>query len=118
MYKRIYTYTYIYIYIYTHTHSCSGLMGDKFFSLSLMLVGGQIGDLCNDCFVGDFALLGVVCFRVVDCMCVFVWTTTLDLPHSQPVAELVLGKIRQSVVVSGATETLANHSLPTGSIAP
>ena len=40
--------------------SCSGLMGDKFFSLSLMLFGGQIGDLWNGCFDGDFALLGVV----------------------------------------------------------
>ena len=37
--------------------SCSGLMGDKFFSLSLMLLGGRIGDLCNGCFDGDFALL-------------------------------------------------------------
>ena len=30
--------------------SCSGLIGDKFFSLSLMLFGGRIGDLCNGCF--------------------------------------------------------------------
>ena len=36
--------------------SCSGFMGDKFLSLSLMLFGGRIGDLCNGCFVGDFAL--------------------------------------------------------------
>ena len=34
--------------------SCSGLMGDEFFSLSLMLFGGWIGDLCNGCFDGDF----------------------------------------------------------------
>ena len=59
--------------------SCSGCLGDKFFSLSLMLFGGQIGVLCNSCIVGDFALLGVVCVRVVDCTCVFVKTTTLDL---------------------------------------
>ena len=39
-------------------------------------------------------------------------------PHSQPVAELVLGKILPSVVLSGAPETLANRSLPTGSITP
>ena len=58
---------------------CSGFMGNKFFSLSLMLFGGWIGDLCNSCFVGDFALLKLVCVGVVDPMCVFVWTTTLDL---------------------------------------
>ena len=46
--------------------SCSGFMGDKFFSLSLMLFGGQIGDLCNGCFVGDFALLRIVRVGVVD----------------------------------------------------
>ena len=40
--------------------SCSGLLGDRFFSLSLMLFGGRIGDLCNGCFDGDFVLLGVV----------------------------------------------------------
>ena len=50
-----------------------------FFSLSLMLFGGRIGDLCNGCFDGDFALLGVVRVGVIDPMCVFVWTTTLDL---------------------------------------
>ena len=59
--------------------SCSGLMGDKFLSLSLMLFGERIGDLCNGCFDGDFALLGVVCVGVIDPTCVFVWTTTLDL---------------------------------------
>ena len=37
-------------------------------------------------------------------------------PHSQLVAELVLVKIRTRVVFSGAPETLANHSLSTGSI--
>ncbi len=58
--------------------SCSGLMGDMFFSLSLMLFGGRIGDLCNGRFVGDFALLGVVRVGVIDRTCVFVWTTTLD----------------------------------------
>ena len=54
-------------------------MGDKFFSLFLMLFGGQIGDLCNGCFDGDFALLGVVRVGVIDPTSVFVWTTTLDL---------------------------------------
>ena len=34
-------------------------------------------------------------------------------PHSQLVAELVLGKIQASVVFSGAPKTLANHWLPT-----
>ena len=34
--------------------SSSGFMGDRFFSLSLMLFGGRIGDLCNGCFDGDF----------------------------------------------------------------
>ena len=55
--------------------SCSGLTGDKFFSLSLML----FGDLCNDCFDGDFALIGVVDVGVIDPTCVFVWTKILDL---------------------------------------
>ena len=59
--------------------SFSGLTEDKFFSLSFMLFGGQIGDLCNSCFVGDFALLRVVHVGEVDTTCVFVWTTTLDL---------------------------------------
>ena len=59
--------------------SCSGLMGDKFFSLSLMLFGGRIGDLFNGFFDGDFALLRVVRVGVIDPTCVLVWTTTLDL---------------------------------------
>ena len=96
--------------------SCSGLMGDKFFNLSLMHFGGRIGDLCNRCFDGDFALLRVVRVGAIDSMCVFVWTTTLDL--SLFPTELVLGKIQPSVVFSGAPETLANHWLPTGSISP
>ena len=54
-------------------------MGDKFFSLSLMLFGRWIGDLRNGCFVEDFALLGVVHVEVVDPTCVFVWIITLDL---------------------------------------
>ena len=54
--------------------SCSGLMGDKFFSLSLMF-----DDLCNSCFDGDFALLRVLHVRVIDPTSVFVWTTTLDI---------------------------------------
>ena len=49
----------------------------SFFSLSLMLFGGRIGDLCNGCFDGDF--LGVVRVGVMDPTCVFVWTTTFDL---------------------------------------
>ena len=52
--------------------SCSGLMGDRFFSLSLMLFGGRIGDLCNGCFDGDFALLGVVRVGVIDPTCVLI----------------------------------------------
>ena len=43
-----------------------------FFSLSLMLFDGRIGDLCNGCFDGDFALLGVVRVGVIDPKCVFV----------------------------------------------
>ena len=54
-------------------------MEGKFFSLSFMLFAGRIGDLCNDCFDGDFALLEVVRVGVTDLTCVFVWTTTLDL---------------------------------------
>ena len=34
--------------------SCSGLIGDKCLSLSLMFFDGWIGDLCNGCFDGDF----------------------------------------------------------------
>ena len=53
-------------------------MEDKVFSLSLMVFGGQIGDLCKICFDGDFALLGwVVHVGVVDPTCVFAWTTLL-----------------------------------------
>ena len=52
--------------------SCSGLMGDRFFSLSLMLFSGRIGDLCNGRFDGDFALLGVVRVGVIDPTCAFV----------------------------------------------
>ena len=59
--------------------SCLGLMADKIFCLSLMLFGGRIGDLCNGCFVGDFALLGAVRVGVIDTTCVFVYTITLDL---------------------------------------
>ena len=59
--------------------SCSGFMEDNFFSLSLMLFGGQICDLSNGCFVEHFELLGVVCIGVIDPTCVFVWKTTLDL---------------------------------------
>ena len=54
-------------------------MGDKFFSLSLMLFGGQTGDLCNGCFDGDLELLAVVRVGVIDPTFVFVWTITLDL---------------------------------------
>ena len=37
--------------------SCSGLIGDKFFfCLSIMLFGGRIGDLCNDCFAVGIVL--------------------------------------------------------------
>ena len=57
--------------------SCSSLMG--VFSLSLKHFGGRIGDLCNGCLDGDFALLGVVRIGVIDPTCVFAWTTTLDL---------------------------------------
>ena len=53
--------------------------GGQFLSLSLMLFGGQIGDLCNGCFVGDFAILGVVRVGVVYPKCVFIGTTRLDL---------------------------------------
>ena len=47
---------------------------------------------------------------------VFVSTTTLDLSPFSTRSELGPGKIRHSVVFSSALETLANHSLPTGSI--
>ena len=57
---------------------CSGLMGDKFFRLSLILFAGGIGDLCNGCFTGDFKLLEAVRVGVVDLSCVFIRTTTLD----------------------------------------
>ena len=38
---------------YDFCSSCSGFMEDKFFSLSLMLFGGRIDDLCNGCFCFD-----------------------------------------------------------------
>ena len=57
---------------YDFCFSCSGLMGEKFFSLSLMFFGGRIGDLCNGYFDGDFALLGAVSVGVIDPTCVFV----------------------------------------------
>ena len=31
--------------------NCSGFLGDKFFSLFLMVFGGWIGDLCKSCFL-------------------------------------------------------------------
>ena len=65
-----------------------------------MLFGGRVGDLCNGCFVGDFLRLEVVRVGVV----VFGLQHWISL-HSQPVAELVLGKIRSSVVLSGVPET-------------
>ena len=52
--------------------SCSGLMRDKFISLSLMIFVGRIGDLCNGCFVRHFALLGVYHVGAVDLTCVLV----------------------------------------------
>ena len=59
---------------------CSGVLGDKFFSLSLTVFGGRVGDLYKSCFVGgDFALLvGVVHVEVVNPMCAFARTTSLD----------------------------------------
>ena len=72
--------------------SCSGLMGDKFFSLSLMVFGGQIGDLCDGCFDGDFALLAVVHVRVILRVFLFGLQQWISR-HSQLVTELVLGKI-------------------------
>ena len=61
-------FTLVFLYIFTAwlmkaCDFCSGFMGDKFIRLSLMLFCVRIGDLCNSCFVGDFASLGVV--RVV-----------------------------------------------------
>ena len=53
-------------------------MGDKSFSLSLMLFIGRIGDLRNGYLDGDFSLLEVR-VGVKDPTCVFVWTTTWDL---------------------------------------
>ena len=52
----------------------------SFFSLSLTVFGGWIGNLCKNCFVGgDFAVLGgVVCVGVIYPMCLFAWTTSFD----------------------------------------
>ena len=78
--------------------SCSGFLRDKFFSLTLF--GGQIGDLCNGCFIGgDFVLLGVVVHvGVVDPTCFLLGLPHWISPHSQLVDEQVLGKIRPSIV--------------------
>ena len=48
------------------------------YCLSLMISGERIGNLCNCCFVVDFAFL-VVRVGVIDPTCIFVWTTILDL---------------------------------------
>ena len=96
--------------------SCSGFMGDKFFSLFLTLFAGLICDLYNGCLVGDFEPLGVVRAGVIRVL-LFGIQHCIS-PLSQPVTVLVLGKIRPSVVFAGALETLAKHSLPTGSIFP
>ena len=81
-----------------------------------MLFGGRIRDLCNGCFDGDFAILGVVRVRVIDPTCVFVWTTTLDFSPFPTFLSWFLVKFDQ--VFSGTPETLANHWLPTLSISP
>ena len=87
------------------------LMGSCDFCLSFMPFGGWIGDLCNGCFDGDFALL-VVRVGVIDVFC-------LDYNiGSLAIRNLVLGKIQPSVVFSGTPETLANHWLPTWWISP
>ena len=98
--------------------SCSGFMREVFFSQSLMIFGGWIGDLRNSCFVGDFALLGLLRVGVVDPTRFFFFCLDYHIRslHFQPIAELVLGKIRPSVIFSGASETWANHSLLIGSI--
>ena len=97
---------------------CSSLMGDKFFSLSSVLFGGRIGDLCNGYFVGYFALLGVIHVGVVDPMCVFVWTITLDLFLFPTCCWDGAWSNSAKCSFSGVPKTLANHSLSTGSIYP
>ena len=76
----------------------SVFLRDKVFSLSLMVFDERIEDLCMRCFIeGDFVFLrGVVRVGVVNPMLVFAWTILLDFSYH--VAELVLGKIRQSVM--------------------
>ena len=51
--------------------SGSGFLGDKiFFSLSLMVFGGQIGNICDLCFV-DFLFLAVVSVWAGDFVYIF-----------------------------------------------
>ena len=79
--------------------SCSGLMGDKFFSLSLMLFGGRIGDLCKGCFLGfsflNFTLLEVVCIGVVDPTCFHLDYNIGSLPITNPLLSRCLIKFLQ-----------------------
>ena len=77
-----------------------------------------LGTYLTAVLLGDFILLGVVHVEVVDPKCVWFGLQHCISPHSQPIAELVLGKIRTIIVFSGAPEILANHSLQTGSISP
>ena len=56
--------------------TCSAVIGDKCFSLSLMLLSRRSGDLCNGYFFWRFfAHLAVVSLRMVDRACNFVWFT-------------------------------------------
>ena len=58
--------------------SGSGFLGDKFFSLSLMIFGGRIGDLFELAFVDFLFLGGIVCVWVVDFVYIFPLIITLD----------------------------------------
>ena len=85
-----------------------------FCSLSLTVLGGRIGDLCKSRFC---TFCGVACVGVVDSMS-FCLNYLVGFLFILNLFSFVLAEIRTRVVFSGATETLANQSAPTGPIFP
>ena len=96
--------------------SCYGFFGGKFFSLSFTVFGGRIDDLCKSCLVrGDFSLLGgVIHAWVIDSMCVFAWTTSLDF--SLFVTCYWICACWNSAECSFFFRCSWKHSVPTGSV--
>ena len=98
--------------------SCFGFLGDKCFSLSLTVFGVWIGDLYKSYFVEeDFPLLrAVVHDWVIDFVCIFPWTTSLDFSLFVTCWVWASWNLAECSFFSGAPETLPNHLVPTGSV--